>query len=153
MYWLASANGRLARSDDKGHAEAAKHPLLRADGEDKGCREGRDVAVWRIFEPDWFGIESVTGFARLRWLASINRWKGLGQSCLKLVPAAGAFVCKARLIKSPSLGETLTTICRGGGVFGWTFGQEVANHALQLYKLDTMAAQVKFMEWWEHKSH
>ncbi|CAN8311766.1 unnamed protein product [Cochlearia groenlandica] len=40
----------------------------------------------------------------------------------------------------------------GGGVFGWTFGQEIANHTLQLYKLDTMAAQVKFMEWWEHKS-
>jgi len=40
----------------------------------------------------------------------------------------------------------------GGGVFGWTFGQEVANHTLQLYKLDTMAAQVKFMEWWERKS-
>ena len=39
-----------------------------------------------------------------------------------------------------------------GGVFGWTFGQEVANHWLQLYRLDTMAAQVKFMEWWEKKS-
>ncbi|KAL0754534.1 hypothetical protein Bca101_092202 [Brassica carinata] len=40
----------------------------------------------------------------------------------------------------------------GGGLFGWTFGQEVANHTMQLYKLDTMAAQVKFMEWWERKS-
>ena len=39
-----------------------------------------------------------------------------------------------------------------GGVFGWAFGQEVANHWLQLYRLDTMAAQVKFMEWWEKKS-
>ncbi|KAE8720812.1 Succinate dehydrogenase subunit 6 [Hibiscus syriacus] len=39
----------------------------------------------------------------------------------------------------------------GGGVFGWTFGQEVANHWHQLYRLDTMAAQVKFMEWWEKK--
>ncbi|KAL0016391.1 hypothetical protein SO802_003460 [Lithocarpus litseifolius] len=39
-----------------------------------------------------------------------------------------------------------------GGVFGWTFGQEVANHWLQLYRLDTAAAQVKFMEWWEKKS-
>ncbi|XVE79139.1 hypothetical protein DITRI_Ditri14bG0034000 [Diplodiscus trichospermus] len=38
-----------------------------------------------------------------------------------------------------------------GGVFGWTFGQEIANHWYQLYKLDTMAAQVKFMEWWENK--
>ncbi|KAG5602728.1 hypothetical protein H5410_034098 [Solanum commersonii] len=38
-----------------------------------------------------------------------------------------------------------------GAVFGWTFGQEVANHWLQLYKLDTMAAQVKFMEWWQNK--
>ena len=39
-----------------------------------------------------------------------------------------------------------------GGVFGWTFGQEIANHTLQLYRLDTLAAQVKFMEWWEKKS-
>lgn len=39
-----------------------------------------------------------------------------------------------------------------GGVFGWTFGQEVANHWLQLYRLDTLAAQAKFMEWWQNKS-
>ncbi|KAL2945530.1 Succinate dehydrogenase subunit 6 mitochondrial [Bienertia sinuspersici] len=39
-----------------------------------------------------------------------------------------------------------------GAVFGWTFGQEVGNHALQLYRLDTLAAQTKFMEWWEKKS-
>lgn len=38
-----------------------------------------------------------------------------------------------------------------GAVFGWTFGQEVANHWLQLYRLDTMASQVKFMEWWQNK--
>ncbi|KAB2015245.1 hypothetical protein ES319_D08G011500v1 [Gossypium barbadense] len=39
----------------------------------------------------------------------------------------------------------------GGAVFGWTFGQEIANHAYQLYRLDTMAAQAKFMDWWENK--
>ncbi|KAE8037639.1 hypothetical protein FH972_010212 [Carpinus fangiana] len=39
-----------------------------------------------------------------------------------------------------------------GGMFGWTFGQEVANHWLQLYRLDTLAAQAKFMEWWQNKS-
>ncbi|XAR60219.1 Succinate dehydrogenase (ubiquinone) [Bertholletia excelsa] len=39
-----------------------------------------------------------------------------------------------------------------GAVFGWTFGQEFANHWLQLYRIDTMAAQVKFFEWWEKKS-
>ncbi|CAI9291705.1 unnamed protein product [Lactuca saligna] len=33
-----------------------------------------------------------------------------------------------------------------GAVFGMSFGQEIANHSLQLYRLDTMAAQVKFME-------
>ncbi|XVE59704.1 hypothetical protein DITRI_Ditri05aG0067500 [Diplodiscus trichospermus] len=38
-----------------------------------------------------------------------------------------------------------------GAVFGWTFGQEIANHWYQLYRLDTMAAQVKFLEWWENK--
>ncbi|GKB55454.1 succinate dehydrogenase subunit 6, mitochondrial, partial [Tanacetum coccineum] len=39
-----------------------------------------------------------------------------------------------------------------GALFGMSFGQEIANHSLQLYKLDTMAAQVKFMEWWQRKS-
>ncbi|CAM8967236.1 hypothetical protein QQ045_003695 [Rhodiola kirilowii] len=39
-----------------------------------------------------------------------------------------------------------------GAVFGMTFGKEVANHALQLYKLDTMAAQVKFLDWWASKT-
>ncbi|KAH7561329.1 hypothetical protein JRO89_XS10G0212400 [Xanthoceras sorbifolium] len=39
-----------------------------------------------------------------------------------------------------------------GAAFGFTFGHEVANHWYQLYRLDTMAAQVKFMEWWERKS-
>ncbi|CAL5425575.1 unnamed protein product [Camellia sinensis] len=38
-----------------------------------------------------------------------------------------------------------------GAVFGWTFGHEIANHWLQLYRLDTMAAQVKFLDWWEKK--
>ncbi|XP_059314963.1 succinate dehydrogenase subunit 6, mitochondrial-like isoform X2 [Lycium ferocissimum] len=38
-----------------------------------------------------------------------------------------------------------------GAVFGWTFGQEVANHWLQLYRMDTMASQVTFMEWWQNK--
>ncbi|XP_060169970.1 succinate dehydrogenase subunit 6, mitochondrial-like isoform X2 [Lycium barbarum] len=38
-----------------------------------------------------------------------------------------------------------------GAVFGWTFGQVVANHWLQLYRMDTMASQVKFMEWWQNK--
>ncbi|KAA8544385.1 hypothetical protein F0562_022397 [Nyssa sinensis] len=39
-----------------------------------------------------------------------------------------------------------------GAVFGWTFGQEIASHGLQLYRLDTMSAQVKFLEWWEKKT-
>ncbi|KAL3530274.1 hypothetical protein ACH5RR_009596 [Cinchona calisaya] len=38
-----------------------------------------------------------------------------------------------------------------GAIFGWTLGQEIANHHLQLYRLDTMAAQTKFMEWWQKK--
>ncbi|KAJ7971718.1 Succinate dehydrogenase subunit 6, mitochondrial [Quillaja saponaria] len=39
-----------------------------------------------------------------------------------------------------------------GGVFGWTFGHEIANRSLQLYRFHTVAALVKFMEWWEKKS-
>ncbi|KAL3530285.1 hypothetical protein ACH5RR_009607 [Cinchona calisaya] len=38
-----------------------------------------------------------------------------------------------------------------GAVFGWTFGQEIAKHQQQLYRLDTMTAQTKFMEWWQKK--
>uniref|UniRef100_A0A2P2JEN9 Uncharacterized protein MANES_11G103800 n=1 Tax=Rhizophora mucronata TaxID=61149 RepID=A0A2P2JEN9_RHIMU len=38
-----------------------------------------------------------------------------------------------------------------GGVFGWTFGQEFANHWLQLYRMDTLAAQAKYLEWWQKK--
>ncbi|KAK9280037.1 hypothetical protein L1049_013722 [Liquidambar formosana] len=39
-----------------------------------------------------------------------------------------------------------------GAVFGWTFGQEFASHWLQLYRVDTMAAQVKFLDWWDSKT-
>ncbi|KAL5566876.1 hypothetical protein UlMin_030040 [Ulmus minor] len=38
-----------------------------------------------------------------------------------------------------------------GGIFGWTFEQEIAGHALELYRLDTLSAQTKFLEWWENK--
>ncbi|XP_010274345.1 PREDICTED: succinate dehydrogenase subunit 6, mitochondrial [Nelumbo nucifera] len=40
-----------------------------------------------------------------------------------------------------------------GAVFGWTFGQEIANHWYQLYRMDTMAAQVKFLDWWVNKTN
>ncbi|OMO51604.1 hypothetical protein CCACVL1_29688 [Corchorus capsularis] len=39
-----------------------------------------------------------------------------------------------------------------GAIFGWTFGHEIANHWYQLYRLDTRAAQAKFLEWREYKS-
>ncbi|XP_057446157.1 succinate dehydrogenase subunit 6, mitochondrial [Lotus japonicus] len=39
-----------------------------------------------------------------------------------------------------------------GGIFGWTFGHEVANHALQLYRVDTLAAEAKFLDWWKFKT-
>ncbi|KAK2434305.1 succinate dehydrogenase [Trifolium repens] len=39
-----------------------------------------------------------------------------------------------------------------GGVFGWTFGHEIANHALQLYRVDTLASEAKFLEWWKRKT-
>ncbi|KAK9097744.1 hypothetical protein Syun_024789 [Stephania yunnanensis] len=39
-----------------------------------------------------------------------------------------------------------------GAVFGWTFGQEVAGHWLQLYRLDTVTAQDKFLDWWIEKT-
>ncbi|WCJ43665.1 Succinate dehydrogenase subunit 6 mitochondrial [Euphorbia peplus] len=53
-----------------------------------------------------------------------------------------------RYSKSPH-GTALSFVA--GGAFGFTFGKEVANHWLQLYRLDTMGAQVKFLEWWEKK--
>ncbi|RDY08857.1 Succinate dehydrogenase subunit 6, mitochondrial, partial [Mucuna pruriens] len=39
-----------------------------------------------------------------------------------------------------------------GGIFGWTFGHEIANHALQLYRVDTLASEAKFLEWWSKKT-
>ncbi|GAU29144.1 hypothetical protein TSUD_59110 [Trifolium subterraneum] len=39
-----------------------------------------------------------------------------------------------------------------GGVFGWTFGHEIANHTLQLYRVDTLASEAKFLEWWKRKT-
>ncbi|KAF8404302.1 hypothetical protein HHK36_009185 [Tetracentron sinense] len=39
-----------------------------------------------------------------------------------------------------------------GGVFGSTIGQEIASHWLQLYKMDTSAAEVKFVDWWVKKN-
>ncbi|KAI4322499.1 hypothetical protein L6164_022188 [Bauhinia variegata] len=39
-----------------------------------------------------------------------------------------------------------------GGVFGWTFGHEIANRSLQLCRVDTMAAQTKLLEWWVRKA-
>ncbi|CAH8315979.1 unnamed protein product [Eruca vesicaria subsp. sativa] len=71
---------------------------------------------------------------------------GATGAALGAVPTA-AFAWKYS--KSPH-GTALSFL--GGGLFGWTFGQEVANHTMQLYKLETMAAQVKFMEWWDRKS-
>ncbi|KAL3530266.1 hypothetical protein ACH5RR_009588 [Cinchona calisaya] len=47
----------------------------------------------------------------------------------------------------PGVGLSLAA----GAGFGWTFGQETAIHHLELYRLDTMAAQTKFLEWWLKK--
>ncbi|PIN00824.1 Succinate dehydrogenase (ubiquinone) [Handroanthus impetiginosus] len=39
-----------------------------------------------------------------------------------------------------------------GAVVGGTFGIEIANHWYQLYRVDPMAAQVKFHEWLEKRA-
>ncbi|XP_073144621.1 succinate dehydrogenase subunit 6, mitochondrial [Henckelia pumila] len=39
-----------------------------------------------------------------------------------------------------------------GAVVGGTFGLEIANHWFQLYRLDTMASQVKFYEWLQNRA-
>ncbi|RVX19219.1 Succinate dehydrogenase subunit 6, mitochondrial [Vitis vinifera] len=51
----------------------------------------------------------------------------------------------------PMLVHKCSTIICCRGVFGVTFGQEFASHWLQLYRLDTLGAEVKFLEWWERK--
>ncbi|KAE9613646.1 putative succinate dehydrogenase (quinone) [Lupinus albus] len=71
---------------------------------------------------------------------------GLAGSALGAVYTAG-FAWKY----SKSLHGTALSFV-AGGVFGWTFGHEVANHALQLYRVDTLAAEVKFLEWWKTKN-
>ncbi|XP_047981970.1 succinate dehydrogenase subunit 6, mitochondrial-like [Salvia hispanica] len=39
-----------------------------------------------------------------------------------------------------------------GAVVGFTLGAEAANHWCQLYRLDTVAAQVKFNEWLQKRT-
>ncbi|MCL7033614.1 hypothetical protein MKW94_025788 [Papaver nudicaule] len=39
-----------------------------------------------------------------------------------------------------------------GAVVGYTVGKEAASHYYQLYRADTMASQVKFLEWVTTKS-
>ncbi|KAI3840351.1 hypothetical protein MKX03_005847 [Papaver bracteatum] len=39
-----------------------------------------------------------------------------------------------------------------GAVVGYTVGKEAASHYYQLYRADTMASQVKFLEWVSTKS-
>ncbi|RZC59873.1 hypothetical protein C5167_007173 [Papaver somniferum] len=39
-----------------------------------------------------------------------------------------------------------------GAVVGYTVGKEAASHYYQLYRADTMASQVKFLEWVATKS-
>eukprot|EP00252_Welwitschia_mirabilis_P016028 TRINITY_DN3549_c0_g1_i1.p1 TRINITY_DN3549_c0_g1~~TRINITY_DN3549_c0_g1_i1.p1 ORF type:complete len:142 (+),score=23.30 TRINITY_DN3549_c0_g1_i1:142-567(+) len=48
------------------------------------------------------------------------------------------------------LGALLSLVA--GAAFGWMFGKEIANHTLQMYKFDSMDAQLKFFEWWEKKT-
>ncbi|EXB39668.1 hypothetical protein L484_017143 [Morus notabilis] len=70
---------------------------------------------------------------------------GLAGSVIGAVSTAGVTWKYSRSLH----GTALSFI--GGGIFGYTIGAEIANHAFQLYKLDTVAAQVKFFEWWENK--
>ncbi|KAK0582593.1 hypothetical protein LWI29_027397 [Acer saccharum] len=82
--------------------------------------------------------------------------------CLKTAREAVSFAITGSVIGAASTAGVAwkysksphgTALSLGAGaVFGFTFGQEVANHWYQLYRMDTMAAQVKFMEWWERKS-
>lgn len=39
-----------------------------------------------------------------------------------------------------------------GAVVGFTLGAEVANHWYQLYRMDTVGAQVKFNEWLQKRA-
>ncbi|XP_050204070.1 succinate dehydrogenase subunit 6, mitochondrial [Mercurialis annua] len=71
---------------------------------------------------------------------------GLAGSLIGAVSSAGVAWKYSRSLQGAGLSFF------AGGVFGWTFGHEIANHSMQLYRLDTMAAQVKFLEWWEKKA-
>ncbi|TXG73502.1 hypothetical protein EZV62_002081 [Acer yangbiense] len=75
----------------------------------------------------------------------------LSFSCYGYLTYIGAYCQLARDELYPSTPSTALAL-GAGAVFGVTFGQEVASHWYQLYRLDTMAAQVKFMEWWQRKS-
>ncbi|KAF3439502.1 hypothetical protein FNV43_RR17780 [Rhamnella rubrinervis] len=70
---------------------------------------------------------------------------GLAGSAIGALSTAGVTLKYSRSLHGAGMSLV------AGGAFGWAFGQEVANHWLQLYRLDTLAAQTKFMEWWESK--
>ncbi|KAI4334152.1 hypothetical protein L6164_018877 [Bauhinia variegata] len=71
---------------------------------------------------------------------------GLAGSVLGAVSTAGVAWKYSRSLHGAGLSFL------AGGAFGYTFGHEIANHSLQLYRLDTLAAQTKFLEWWERKA-
>ncbi|XP_050268431.1 succinate dehydrogenase subunit 6, mitochondrial [Quercus robur] len=93
---------------------------------------------------EFIASDPVNGFTLKTAREAVNF--GLTGSVIGAVSTAGVAWKYSRSLHGAGLSFL------AGGVFGWTFGQEVANHWLQLYRLDTMAAQVKFMEWWEKKS-
>ncbi|KAL5575070.1 hypothetical protein UlMin_016769 [Ulmus minor] len=70
---------------------------------------------------------------------------GLAGSVIGAVSTAGVAWTYSRSLHGPGLSFVAS------GIFGWTFGQEIAGHALQLYRLDTLTAHTKFLEWLENK--
>ncbi|GAA0173724.1 dehydrogenase [Lithospermum erythrorhizon] len=66
--------------------------------------------------------------------------------------AIGAFSLAGIALKYSKTPHGTALALGAGAAFGWTFGHEIANQSLQLYILDTLSANVKFMEWWQKKS-
>ncbi|KAL9228630.1 hypothetical protein vseg_004185 [Gypsophila vaccaria] len=111
----------------------------------KFVNRDQPLPVWTDVDIDSFiAVDPVHGPA-LKTAREAAKY-GLVGSAVGAVTTAGA---AWKYSKSPH-GTVLAL--GAGAVFGWTFGHEIANHSLQLYKVDTMTAQTKFLEWWESKT-
>ncbi|XP_065850903.1 succinate dehydrogenase subunit 6, mitochondrial [Euphorbia lathyris] len=114
------------------------------DNYSRFIKRGNPLPSWSSSDIDDFIASDPVHGASLKTVREAANF-GLTGSLIGAVSTAGVAWKYSRSLHGTALSFV------AGGAFGWTFGHEVANHWLQLYRLDRTGAQVKFMEWWEKK--